>query len=151
MAPENCPPDDGVCKGHPALRDRNVRLALAHATDKKKIIELLLLGLGTPGLTLIPDSLGVWYNSSLQDYAYDVAKANQILDDAGYKDSNGDGIRDMPDGSQPLTFRVYYPSDSATAPRMAELLSDQWKQIGSRHRDSDAGSRCADRHLLPGL
>ncbi|MFN8467795.1 MAG: ABC transporter substrate-binding protein [Caldilineaceae bacterium] len=130
LAPENCPPDDGICKGHPALRDRNVRLALAHATDKKKIIELLLLGLGTPGLTLIPDSLGVWYNSSLQDYAYDVAKANQILDDAGYKDSNGDGIRDMPDGSQPLTFRVYYPSDSATAPRMAEQLSDQWKQIG---------------------
>jgi peptide/nickel transport system substrate-binding protein len=130
LAPENCPPDDGICKGHPALRDRSVRLALAHATDKKKIIELLLLGLGTPGLTLIPDSLGVWYNSSLQDYAYDVAQANQILDEAGYKDSNGDGIRDMPDGSQPLTFRVYYPSDSATAPRMAELLGDQWKQIG---------------------
>ena len=106
IAPENCPPGDGVCKGHPALRDRNVRLALAHATDKQKIIELLLLGLGTPGLTLIPDSLGMWYNNSLQDYAYDVAQANQILDDAGYKDGDGDGIREMPDGSQPLTFRV---------------------------------------------
>jgi ABC-type transport system substrate-binding protein len=32
VAPGNCPPGDGVCSGHPALRDRNVRLALAHAT-----------------------------------------------------------------------------------------------------------------------
>lgn len=35
VAPENCPPDDGKCTGHPALLDRNVRLALAHATDKQ--------------------------------------------------------------------------------------------------------------------
>ena len=36
--------------GHPALRDRNVRLALAHATDKQNIIDVILLGLGAPGL-----------------------------------------------------------------------------------------------------
>jgi peptide/nickel transport system substrate-binding protein len=130
VAPENCPPDDGQCTGHPALRDRNVRLALAHATDKQNIIDVVLLGLGTPGLTLIPDSLGSWYNNALQDYAYDVAQANQILDDAGYLDTDGDGIREMPDGTQPLTFRLYYPSDSTTAPRMAELLNDQWRQVG---------------------
>ena len=64
-APENCPPDDGVCSGHPALLDRNVRLALAHATDKQQIIDVVLLGLGAPGLTLIPDGLGVFYNDSL--------------------------------------------------------------------------------------
>ena len=33
VLPENCPPEDGVCSGHPALLDRNVRLAIAHATD----------------------------------------------------------------------------------------------------------------------
>jgi peptide/nickel transport system substrate-binding protein len=130
VAPENCPPEDGVCTGHPALRDRNVRLAMAHATDKQNIIDVLLLGLGTPGLTLIPDSLGMWYNDALQDYAYDVAKANQILDDAGYLDSDGDGVREMPDGSQPLSLRMYYPSDSPTAPRMADFLNEQWQQIG---------------------
>ena len=38
VAPENCPKDaGGLCTGHPALRDKNVRLALAHATDKNKI------------------------------------------------------------------------------------------------------------------
>ena len=71
--------------GHPALRDRIVRLAMAHATDKQKLIDQILLGLGNPGLTLIPDWLGVWYNDSLTDYAFDVAAANKILDDARFR------------------------------------------------------------------
>jgi len=132
VLPENCPPDDGLCTGHPALLDRNVRLALSHATDKQKIIDVILLGYGTPGVTLIPDGLGIWFNSSLKDYEYNVAKANQILDDAGYKDLNGDGIRETPDGSRSLTFRINWPSDSINAPRLAELLSEMWKQVGVR-------------------
>ncbi len=127
--PDLCPPD-GKCTGHPALRDRSVRLALAHATDKQKIIDVALLGLGTPGLTLIPDGLGVWYNNTIQDYPFDLAEANRILDEAGYKDVNSDGVREMPDGSNPLNFRLYWPSDSATAPRVAELLDETWSQIG---------------------
>ncbi|NWG35905.1 MAG: ABC transporter substrate-binding protein [Chloroflexi bacterium] len=132
VLPENCPPDDGLCTGHPALLDRNVRLALAHATDKQKIIDVVLLGFGTPGTALLPDGLGIWYNSKIQDYAYDVARANQILDDAGYKDVDGDGVRELPDGSRSLTFRINWPSDSIDSPRIAELLSEMWGQIGVR-------------------
>ncbi len=129
--PENCPTDvGGLCTGHPALRDRNVRLALAHATDKQKLIDIVLLGFGSPGLTLIPDGLGHWYNDSLTDFEFDVAKANQILDDAGYLDTDGDGVREMPDGSLPLTFRTHWPSDSIDAPRTAELLSEMWNEVG---------------------
>ena len=131
VAPENCPTDaGGLCTGHPALRDKNVRLAMAHATDKQKLIDLILLGLGNPGLTLIPDGLGVWYNDSLTDYSYDVVEANKILDDAGYLDTDGDGVREMPDASQPLNFRLNWPSDSIVAPRTAELLSEMWGEIG---------------------
>ncbi|MCL4272098.1 MAG: ABC transporter substrate-binding protein, partial [Anaerolineales bacterium] len=131
MDPENCPTEEGgICSGHAALRDRNVRLAMAHATDKQQLIDVILLGLGNPGLTLIPDGLGVWYNDSLQDYEFDVEKANQILDDAGYADTDGDGVREMPDGSEPLNFRLNWPSDSINAPRMAELLSEMWGAIG---------------------
>lgn len=130
--PENCPTEEegGICTGHPALRDRNVRLALAHATDKQKIVDIILLGNGGPGLTLIPDGLGVWYNDSLTDYEFDLVKANKILDDAGYLDADGDGIRDMPDGSRSLTFRMNWPSDSVDGPRLAELLSQMWGELG---------------------
>ena len=126
----NCPPGDGVCSGHPALRDVQVRRALAHATDKQKIIDVALLGLGTPGLTLIPDGLGVWYNDTIKDYAFDIDEANRILDEAGYLDTDGDGVRQMPDGTNPLNFRIYWPSDKSEAPRVAELLSESWKQAG---------------------
>ncbi len=130
VSEENCPPDDGVCSGHPALRDRNVRLALAHATDKQNLIDVILLGLGAPGLTLVADSLGAFYNADIEDYAFDIALANQILDDAGYEDTDGDGIREMPGGGDPLTFRLNWASDSVTSPRMAELLAGTWGQIG---------------------
>jgi peptide/nickel transport system substrate-binding protein len=130
VAPENCPPEDGVCSGHPALRDRNVRLALAHATEKQRIIDVVLLGLGAPGLTLIPDGLGVWYNNSIQDYPFDVAEANRILDEAGYADTDGDGVRQMPDGSNPLNFRLYWANDSVNFPRVGELLTEMWGQVG---------------------
>ena len=127
--PEDCPPDDGVCSGHPALRNRQVRLALAHATDKQQIIDVVLLGLGSPGLTLIPDSMGVFYDSAIEDYAYDIDLANQILDDAGYLDTDGDGVRETPDG-QPLIFRMNWANDSTNMPRMAEILSATWSEIG---------------------
>lgn len=127
---ENCPPEDGVCSGHPALRDIAVRRALAHATDKQKIIDVVLLGLAEPGRTLIPSGLGHWFNDTLEDYAYDVAAANKLLDDAGYADKDGDGVREMPDGSASLVFRLNWPSDSTDAPREAELLSEMWAQIG---------------------
>ncbi len=129
IAPENCPAEDGVCSNHPALRDRNVRLALAHATDLQNIIDVAELGLAVPGVGLIADSMGEWYNSDLKPYEYDPNKANQILDEAGYMDTDGDGVRETPDG-QPLVFRLNWPNDIVAAPRTAELLGDMWSQVG---------------------
>ncbi|MEZ4679504.1 MAG: ABC transporter substrate-binding protein [Caldilineaceae bacterium] len=130
-APENCPTDDGgLCTGHPALLDRNVRLALAHATDKQNIIDVAMLGLAEPGLTLVAAGQAYWYNDRINDYAFDTALANQILDEGGYLDTDGDGIREMPDGSQPLTFRLQWANDIPEAPRIAELLGQTWAEIG---------------------
>lgn len=131
-APENCPPEDGVCSGHPALRDVRVRQALAHATEKQQLIDVILLGLGVPGLSLVMPGHGDAYASQVQDYAYDLAKANQILDEAGYKDSDGDGVREMPDDpSKPLAFRYSYPSDqNQDGQRFFETLRDMWAQAG---------------------
>ncbi len=58
VSPENCP-KDSKCSGHPALRDRTVRQALSYATNKQELIDVVLLGLGAPGLTLIADGMGI--------------------------------------------------------------------------------------------
>jgi peptide/nickel transport system substrate-binding protein len=126
----DCPPEDGVCSGHPALRDRQVRLALAHATDKQKLLDVVLLGFGDPGLTLVPSGIGAFYNDSLADYAFDVALANTILDDAGYLDVDGDGMREMPDGSRSLRFRMNYQDDMINSPRLSDLLKEMWAEVG---------------------
>ena len=135
--PDNCPPaPDGKCTGHPALRDVKVRQALATAMDKQQIVDVAKLGLATPGLTLTTLGLGDYYASEVSDYAFNIAAANKLLDDAGYKDTDGDGIRECPASmtacgkSGDLTFRFNYPDDIDSAPREAELLKGMWNQIG---------------------
>jgi peptide/nickel transport system substrate-binding protein len=131
--PKNCPKDVGKCTGHPALRDVKVRQALAYATDKQALIDTVLLGLGAPGLSLVMPGHGDGYAKDVKDYPFDIEKAKQILEDAGYKDTDGDGIREMPgDPSKPLSFRYSFPSDQAagTGPRLFETLRDSWKQAG---------------------
>lgn len=131
MTPERCPRDvGGLCTGHPALQDRAVRLAMAHAVDKQRLIDEVMLGLADPGLTLIPTGLGSFYNSGIKDYKYDADLANRLLDNAGYRDTDNDGLREMPDGSRDLSFRLQWPDSNLYARNEAELLRFMWSQIG---------------------
>ncbi len=126
---ENNCPLGSACSGHPALRDRQVRLALAHATNKNEIIQKVMRGYASPGLTLIPDALGDFYNNRIRDYAYNIVLAKKILDDAGYVDLQQDGIRDTPDG-RPLLFRMFWAEDNPEYQLQAELLQTMWAKIG---------------------
>ncbi len=86
---------------HPAMLDVNVRRALAYAFNRAQIDNDLLLGYTYP-----PSSYweGTPYaDPDLEPYPYDPEMATQLLDEAGWVDSDGDGIRDK-DG-QPLTLR----------------------------------------------
>lgn len=140
VSDEDCPADDpetdedesGVCSGHPALKDLAVRRALAHAVDKQQIIDVATLGSGSPGLSVVPPGLGDFYASDVEDYAFDVGEANRLLDEAGYEDSDGDGIREClaDQDCETLTFRFNYADDIDTAPREADLLQAMWAEIG---------------------
>ena len=133
-ADEDCPPEDGVCSGHPALKDLEVRKALAHATDKQQLLTVATAGTGSLGLSLVPPGLGDYYASEIEDYAFDIDEANSILDAAGYEDTDGDGIREcLPDQdceTGDLTFRFNYPTDATTGARESEVIQETWQQIG---------------------
>jgi peptide/nickel transport system substrate-binding protein len=134
-SPNTCPVDEGgVCSGHAALRDPVVRQAMAHAIDKQQIVDVAELGLATPGIGLVPAALGKFYADELPDYAFDIPLANQMLDDAGYTDTDGDGVRECPAGMEcdgrPLDIVMQIPSDIVSGPREAELLSKWWGEIG---------------------
>jgi peptide/nickel transport system substrate-binding protein len=116
--------------GHPALLDPLVRLAVAHAVDRQQLVDLALGGQALPGLSLVPPGLHSWFQADVEDAAFDLGQAKRILDEAGYADVDGDGVREMPDGSNPLMLRLYVSADSATGGRELDLVSNWLRQIG---------------------
>lgn len=111
-----------------SLWDPAVRLAIAYAIDKQQIINVAYLGNADPASVIIPTSMGDWHNSDIEDIPFDVAAGNKVLDDAGYVDSDGDGVREYSDGT-PLEYR-FYATDSATNARTLEIISNGLSQIG---------------------
>lgn len=77
---------------HPFLSDRNVRQALALAIDRDIIAQQLygVTGKATPNFLVAPPE----YASPNNSYKYNPDQANKLLDQAGWKDTNGNGIRD---------------------------------------------------------
>jgi peptide/nickel transport system substrate-binding protein len=84
--------DDDIA-GHPALQDVRVRQAIAMAFDRFSLNEDLLLGLTQPAATLWDNTPFV--DPSIEPWPYDPDRARQLLDEAGWVDSNGDGVRDQ--------------------------------------------------------
>jgi peptide/nickel transport system substrate-binding protein len=123
---------DGLKKPHPALLDLRVRQAIAHALDKKTIVDRVNAGLATPTDTLSVSPNADWSPKipDGQRLDFDLDKAKQILEDAGYKDTNGDGIREMPGGGRPLKFRYAVRSEGVTATPTAELITGWLREIG---------------------
>jgi peptide/nickel transport system substrate-binding protein len=122
----------GLKKPHPALLDLRVRQAIAHAIDKKTIVNRVIAGLAKPAdtLSVSPDPAWSPQIPAEAQFDFNLDKAKQILDAAGYKDTNGDGIREMPGGGRPLKFRYAVRSEGDTAPATAELITGWLKQIG---------------------
>lgn len=122
----------GLGDGHPALQDLTVRHAIAKAIDRDALVERVLLGQGEPNgiLGVSPDS--AWFPEIPEDQQlnHDPEGAKQLLEEAGYKDTDGDGIREMPDGGEPLQFRYAQLSDSDTAGPNQELITGWLKEIG---------------------
>jgi peptide/nickel transport system substrate-binding protein len=122
----------GLGDGHPALLDLNVRHAVQQAIDKDVLFNRVILGLGKKGLTMSVSPDATWQPDIPADkqYNYDPAAANKLLDDGGYKDTDGDGVREMPDGSQPLVFRYAERSESENSAAIRELVTGWLDAVG---------------------
>ncbi len=79
-------------KGNPALRDVRVRQALAYGFNRQKLVEDLLLGRAEVPATDWDNT--PWEDPSIEPYPYDPEKAKALLEEAGWVDTNGDGVRE---------------------------------------------------------
>jgi len=113
---------------HAPWSKREVRQAIALAVDRQKIVDTVLLGFGTvgnPGF-LHPDS--PLYDPSANKLTVDVAKARSLLDSLGYKDSDGDGIREA-EGKK-MEAELLVPANQPLRILVCELIAMWVKEIG---------------------
>jgi len=111
----------------PFFKDKRVRLAMTHIVNRKEIISKLLKGQGESitGPYYIRDPQN---DPDIAPWPYDLDRAKQLLDEASWVDSDGDGLRDK-DGLA-FRFKFMYPSGSALYERLAKLLKDEAEKAG---------------------
>ena len=113
---------------HPILGDRSVRQAIAQALDYKAMVDAVYLGrayqIASNVLPVVP-----WaHDPSLPTYRYDPNSSRQILQDAGWVDSNSDGVREK-DG-QPLVLTLRTGAGNKLREDLGDLVQDQLNSVG---------------------
>lgn len=112
----------GINTTDPVLRDRRVRQALAYGIDRQAIITNLLRGQARLAKSVLPPTHWA-YHETVRTYEYDPARARRLLDEAGYRDPDGEG-------PQPR-FRLTLKTSSAEhARKIATALQEQLRAIG---------------------
>lgn len=111
----------------PLFQDRRVRQALSHAINKQEIVEGVLLGLGQPATgPYKPDS---WvYNPKVKRYPYAPEQARRLLAEAGWQDSDGDGVLDK-DG-ETFSFTIVTNQGNDLRSKSGEIIQRRFREIG---------------------
>jgi peptide/nickel transport system substrate-binding protein len=125
---------------HRELLNPNVRKAFEYATDRQTIDDVAYLGYATAAQSIVTPATGKWYNPAVKPLPYDIAKANALLDAAGYK-LGSNGIR-VADG-QPMSYTVYLSQDNGgEGVRTGQIMTNDFRKIGVKlsfqYTDDDA-------------
>jgi peptide/nickel transport system substrate-binding protein len=114
---------------HKELLNPQLRQAFDYAIDRQAIIGTALLGHGTAGSSIIPPATGHWNDPAVKPAPFDLAKANQLLDQAGYK-MGPNNVR-IADG-HPMSYTVVMSSDIASGygNRTFQIVQADFAKIG---------------------
>ncbi|MCD6526613.1 MAG: peptide-binding protein [Desulfuromonas sp.] len=111
----------------PMFQDLRVRQALTYAINKQELVDGVLLGLGQAANG--PYKPGSWpNNTAIKPYPYDVERAKQLLTEAGWIDSDGDGVRDK--NGQPLAFNIITNQGNDQRIKSGEIIQRRFQQVG---------------------
>jgi peptide/nickel transport system substrate-binding protein len=127
------PPFQPHGDGHPALQDKTVRTAIRMAIDSQEIVDRVLLGYSEPGTTVVPPVTvegARWVPEGDELIPFDLEGANRLLDEAGYRDADGDGVREMPGGGDPLVLRYYVQTNDQNTTKTAPFVQGWLEDIG---------------------
>ena len=112
---------------NPLFQDARVRRALTYAIDKQEIVDVVLLGLGEPAN--VPYKPGTfWVNENVPVLGYDPDRARALLAEAGWSDSDGDGLLDK-DGKS-FSFDIITNQGNELREKTATIIQHRLKAIG---------------------
>jgi peptide/nickel transport system substrate-binding protein len=111
----------------PFLADKRVRQALAYAVSRDDVLDVAEQGLAEPQYSFVTPTNVRWANPAVEKYDFDLARAAQLLQTAGYKLQNNQLIG--ADG-QPVKLQVLFPTSSTPRGKIAAYLQQQYKQLG---------------------
>ena len=111
------------------LGDVKLRQAVAYAMDIESVGERFYQGLRSRATSLIPPAFASFHNNSLTGYNYDPEKAKALLEEAGYKDVDGDGIREDKNGEK-FSINLAGMSGTDTDEAIVEYYRQNWKDVG---------------------
>lgn len=111
------------------LADVRVRQAMWYAMDNETIGKELYHGLRFPATTLIVPVFSTFHDTSIETPTYDPEKAKELLDEAGYVDTNGDGFREDADGNE-FVLNFASMSGGETAEPIAQFYMQNWADVG---------------------
>lgn len=114
---------------NPKFQNKKLRQAMAYAINNKEVADRLYHGLRFPATTLIPPSFPGYHDKNAKGYTYDPEKAKKLLDEAGYKDVDGDGFREDPNGKK-FTINFLTMSGGDIAEPLAKFYMQCWKDVG---------------------
>lgn len=111
----------------PMFQDVRVRQALSYAIDKQELVKGVLLGMGQPAMG--PYKPGTWvYNDKLTPYGYHPDKAEELLDEAGWTDSDKDGVRDK--NGEPFAFTILTNQGNTQRIKTATIIQRRLADVG---------------------
>lgn len=111
------------------MGDVELRKAMGYALDIEQVSEVFYFGLRERANSLIPPVFASFHDPSLEGYSYDPDMANQILDDAGYEDTDGDGLREDPNGEK-LQIMLAAMAGDETQEQVINYYLQNWKEVG---------------------
>lgn len=111
------------------LKDQRVRQAIAYAIDRQAIIDGLLYGRGIVQNSPIATQFWAYDDQNPPAYEYDPDKANELLDEAGYIDVDGDGFREDPNGEK-WGLNLNYPLGNQIRERSAPIIEEYLEEVG---------------------
>lgn len=112
---------------HPVLGDRETRRALSMALDRRRMVQNVFDSLAVVAVGPGPRGQAST-DTTVAQLPYDTARARRALDSLGWRDANGDGVRER--NGRPLRFSVLVPSSSRTRVRLAVLMQEQLRALG---------------------